>query len=99
MVPSPITPIQATPIQLRGSNDSLHSALFPISNRFTAGRARASTANSPVSYTHLDVYKRQVPQSIVSDEAFHGADGQRLIHLGAPAMILKIGRASCRERV
>ena len=47
MVPSPIIPSQATPIQLRGSNESLHSALFPISNRFTAGKARASTVKSP----------------------------------------------------
>ena len=48
-----------------------------------------------VSYTHLDVYKRQLLASDVTPFAFwYEGDPE-----GGCIRFLKIGRASCRERV
>ena len=46
----------------------------------------------PVSYTHLDVYKRQHPSSIHADTFFHAGDNQRIMEsLGSPAYRAKVG--------
>ena len=55
----------------------------------------------PVSYTHLDVYKRQV----LTDDDDNGDvlvgmfSGMTLAIAIMPGPVPKIGRASCRERV
>ena len=67
------------------NSDTFSGGLYATwTERFALGKAYVTPYTGTVSYTHLDVYKRQVPDHIKLQ--FHAPQGRQLVIPSAPPL-------------